>query len=130
MALCLEPVVAYPRKNIPYSLIVDAATGNEKHEGGLGAILCQTDVKGNNKVIAYASRQLLKHEKNYTPFLVEMAAIVWAMEHFDTYLRGRTLTVYSDHKPLEAHSKRHEETLSRLQEAYSRWNFNIVYKKG
>ena len=93
MALCSEPVVAYPRKNLPYSLIVDAATGNEKNEGGLGAILCQTDQKGNNKVIAYASRQLLKHEKNYTPFSVEMAAIVWAMEHFDTYLRGRTFTV-------------------------------------
>jgi hypothetical protein len=83
----------------------------------LGAILCQTDQKG-------------KHKKNYTPFLVKMAAIVWAMELFDTYLRGRNFTVYSYHKPLEAHSKRHEKTLSRLQEAYTRWNFNIVYKKG
>ena len=59
-----------------------------------------------------------------------MAAIVWAMEHFNIYLRGRTFTVYSDHKPLEAHSKRHEKILCRLQEAYTRWNFNIVYKKG
>ncbi len=58
-----------------------------------------------------------------------MAAAVWAMEHFDTYLRGRTFTVYSDHKPIEAHSKRHEKTLSKLQEAYTRWNFNIVYNK-
>jgi hypothetical protein len=48
----------------------------------------------------------------------------------DTYLRGRTFTVYSDHKPLEANSKRHEKTLSRLQEAYTRWNFNIMYNKG
>ena len=38
---------------LPYSLIVDACTGNDKNEGGLGAILCQTDSKGNNKVIAY-----------------------------------------------------------------------------
>jgi hypothetical protein len=30
MALCLEPEVAYPRKNLPYSLIVVATTGNEK----------------------------------------------------------------------------------------------------
>jgi hypothetical protein len=64
MALCSEPVVAYPRKNLPYSLIVDAATGNDKNEGGLGAILCQTNQAGNNKVIVYARRQLLKHEKN------------------------------------------------------------------
>jgi hypothetical protein len=76
MELCSEPVVAYPRKKHPYLLIVDAATGNDKNEGGLGAILCQTDQASINKVIAYASRQLLKHEKNYTTFLAEMAAIV------------------------------------------------------
>jgi hypothetical protein len=34
---------------------VDAATGNDKNEGGLGAIPCQTDKKGNNKLVAYAS---------------------------------------------------------------------------
>jgi hypothetical protein len=55
--------VAYPCKNLPYSLIVDAATANDKNEGGLGGIFCQTNQKGDNKVIAYASRQLLKHEK-------------------------------------------------------------------
>jgi hypothetical protein len=130
MALCSEPVVAYPHKNLPYSLIVDAATGNDKTEGGLGAFLFQTHQTGDNKVIAYASRQLLKNEKNYTPFLVEMAAIVLAMKYFDTYLRGRTFIVYSDRKPLESHSKIHEKSLSRLQEAYTRKNFNIVYKKG
>ena len=106
----------YPRKNRPYSLIVDESTGNDKTPGGLGAILCQTDEKGKNRVIAYASRQLIKHEKNYTPFLVEMQAIVWAMDHFDTYLRGRRFTVFSDHKPLETHSKRHDKTLSRINE--------------
>ena len=56
--LCSEPVVAYPKKDRPYSLIVDAATGNDKNKGGLGAILCQADMKGGHKVIAYASRQL------------------------------------------------------------------------
>jgi hypothetical protein len=64
MAQCSEPVVAYPSKNLPYSPIVDAVTGNDKNEGCLGAILCQTNQTGDNKVIAYASRQLLKHEKN------------------------------------------------------------------
>ena len=49
---------------------------------------CQTDKNGKEKVIAYASKQLAKHEKNYTPFLVEMAAMTWAMEHFNTYLKG------------------------------------------
>jgi len=67
--LCSEPVVDYPRKNRPYSLITDAALGDEKNDGGLGAILTQQNEKGEHCVIAYASRKLQKHEKNYTPFI-------------------------------------------------------------
>ncbi|EFX61174.1 hypothetical protein DAPPUDRAFT_274479 [Daphnia pulex] len=37
--LSSEPVVDYPRKNRPYSLITDAALGDDKNDGGLGAIL-------------------------------------------------------------------------------------------
>jgi hypothetical protein len=55
---------------------VDASTGTGEINGGLGAMLCQTDKEGEERVIAYASRQLLKHERNYTPFLVEMQAMV------------------------------------------------------
>ena len=62
-ALCSEPIVYYPRKDRPYSLIVDACTGNDKNMGGMGAILCQTDKNGKEKVIAYASKQLAKHKK-------------------------------------------------------------------
>ena len=129
-ALISEPVVAYPRRNRPYSLIVDASTGGEGSEGGMGAILCQTDEKGHMCVIAYASRGLQKHEKNYTPFLAEMMAAVWGMNHFDVYLRGRHFTLYSDHRPLEKLGKVHTKTLNRLQEAMNEFNFTIVYKKG
>jgi hypothetical protein len=78
-ALCYEPIVHYPRKNTPYSLIVDACTHECMHDmaiGGMGAILCQTDDQGKQRVISNASKQLAKHEKNYTPFLVEMAAMI------------------------------------------------------
>ena len=129
-ALCSEPVVAYPRKDRPYSLIVDAATGNGTSEGGIGAILCQQDAKGHYCVIAYASRALVKHEKNYTPFLLEMMAAVWAMEHFDTYLRGRKFTLFTDHRPLEKLATVHKKTLNRLQEAMLEYDFKIVYKNG
>jgi len=129
-ALISEPVVAYPRRNRPYSLIVDASTGGEGIEGGMGAILCQTDEQGKSHVIAYASRGLQKHEKNYTPFLAEMMAAVWGMNHFDVYLRGRHFTLYTDHRPLEKLGKVHTKTLNRLQEAMNEFDFTIVYKKG
>ena len=129
-ALISEPIVDYPRQNRPYSLMVDAATGNETTEGGLGAILCQTDEKGHHRVIAYGSRSLIKHEKNYTPFLLEMMAAVWGMDHFSTYLKGRKFTLFTDHKPLEKLGAVHTKTLNRLQQAMLEYDFVIQYKKG
>ena len=111
-------------------MIADASTGTSEIAGGLGAILTQRDENGDEKVIAYASRQLLKHEKNYTPFWEEMEAIVWGTEHFDTYLRGRKFTVFTYHKPLETQSKRKDKTMNRLTEAWTKYNFDIKYKKG
>jgi hypothetical protein len=56
-------VVAYPRSDRVFSLIVDAATGTPEAKGGLGAILCQTDAKGEPRVISYSSRALTDSEK-------------------------------------------------------------------
>ncbi len=76
--LCSQPLVAYPRPDRPFALIVDAAAGVTKfnskwertfrQEGRLGTILCQPDHKVELHVIPYASRALAQHEKNYTPF--------------------------------------------------------------
>jgi transposase InsO family protein/ribonuclease HI len=129
--LCSEPVIDYPRKNRPYVLITDASFGDEKTPGGLGAILTQVDNKNEHRVIAYASRKLAKHEKNYTPFLLEMQAALWAMDHFHVYLKGNHFTLMTDHKPLETMGTIHTKTLNRLQEAMNTvYSFNIVYKKG
>jgi hypothetical protein len=61
---------------------------------------------------------------------VEMQAMVWAMDHFDTYLRGRTFTVFTDHKHLETQSKCQGKTMNRLTEAFLKNNLVIMYKKG
>ena len=56
--------------------------------------------------------------------------MVWGMEHFDTYLRGRKFTFFMDHKPLETRSKRRDKTMNRLTKAWTKYNFDIKYKKG
>jgi hypothetical protein len=55
-------------KNRPYLLIVDAASGNNFNDGGLGAILTQKDEKGKERVITYASRALVNQEKTILHF--------------------------------------------------------------
>jgi hypothetical protein len=138
--LCSQPLVAYPRPDRPFALIVDAAVGITKtnakeectfrQEGGLGAILCQPDHKGELHVIAYASRALQDQEKNYTLFLLEMLACCWGIDHFEVYLRGLKFVIYSDHRPLEKLSCVHTKTLNRLQEKMNNFDFIIQYKKG
>jgi hypothetical protein len=123
--LCSELIVDYPRNNLPYALM-----GDDKKLGGFGAILMQIDNTGQHCVITYASRKLQKHECNYTPFLLEMQAAIWGMDHFLTYLRGRKFTLITDHRPLEKLGKVHTKTLNQLQEIMNTYDFDIVYKKG
>ncbi len=87
--LISEPVMAFPRTDCQYALITDAATGTADTPGGLGAILTQLDQDGKFYATLFASRQLKDHEKKYSPFLLEAAAAVWGMDHFDKYLKGK-----------------------------------------
>ncbi len=128
--LVSEPVMAYPRNDRPYALITDASQGDCQKPGGFGAILAQPDDEGRLRAVAYASRRLNTNEENYTPYLLEMDAAVWAMNHFSTYLMGKQFVLYTDHKPLETLGKVHTKTYNRLQLAMQEFFFEIVYKKG
>ncbi|GJR55761.1 putative reverse transcriptase domain-containing protein [Tanacetum coccineum] len=63
---------------------------------GLGAVLMQRE-----KVIAYASRQLKVHEKNYTTHDLELGSVVFALKIWRHYLYGTRCTVFTDHKSLQ-----------------------------
>jgi transposase InsO family protein/ribonuclease HI len=129
-ALCEAPVLLYPRGDRPFSLLTDAATGDQLRPGGLGAVLMQKDDKGVDRVVSYASRSLKKAEKNYSAFLLELAAAAWGIEHFRVYLAGRKFILYTDHKPLEKLSTRHKSTLNRLQDAMNEFQFIVKHKAG
>ncbi|KAL8098134.1 hypothetical protein AgCh_031053 [Apium graveolens] len=63
---------------------------------GLGCALMQQD-----KVIAYASRQLKPHEQTYPVHDLELAAIVFALKLWHHYLYGEKCDIYTDHKSLK-----------------------------
>ena len=67
---------------------------------GFGAVLEQLDDEGRRHPIAYASRQTNNAEQKYAPTQLEVAALVYAVEHFEVYLLGQPFTVYTDHQPL------------------------------
>ncbi|GJU84470.1 putative reverse transcriptase domain-containing protein [Tanacetum coccineum] len=63
---------------------------------GLGCVLMQ-----RGKVIAYASKQLKIHEKNYTTHDLELGAVVFALKIWRHYLYGKKSVIYTDHKSLQ-----------------------------
>ncbi|GJS87975.1 putative reverse transcriptase domain-containing protein [Tanacetum coccineum] len=75
------------------------------HEAGRGfsdlkeqLMLC-THAKG--QVIAYASRQLKIHKKNYMTRDLELGAVVFALKTWRHYLYGTKSVIYMDHKSIQ-----------------------------
>ena len=52
-------------------------------------------------MVAYASRQLKPHEKNYPTHDLELAAIVFALKIWRHYLYGEKCFIYTNHKSLK-----------------------------
>jgi hypothetical protein len=57
---------------------------------GCGAVLGQVDDKGQEYMVACASRSLNKYERHYCSFQGEMLAAVWAVRLFRYYLQARS----------------------------------------
>ncbi|GKA33116.1 putative reverse transcriptase domain-containing protein, partial [Tanacetum coccineum] len=88
--LCSAPILALPEGSEDFIVYCDAS------KKGLGAVLMQRE-----KVIAYASRQLKIHKKNYTTHDLELGAVVFSLKLWRHYLYGTKCTVFTDHKSLQ-----------------------------
>ncbi|GJX80742.1 putative reverse transcriptase domain-containing protein [Tanacetum coccineum] len=84
------PILALPEGSEDFVVYCDAS-----HKG-LGVVLMQRE-----KVIAYASRQLKIHEKNYTTHDLELGSVVFALKIWRHYLYGTKCIVLTDHKSLQ-----------------------------
>ncbi|GKA59205.1 putative nucleotidyltransferase, ribonuclease H [Tanacetum coccineum] len=88
--LCDAPILTLPDGVEDFVVYCDASNQ------GLGCVLMQ-----RGKVIAYASRQLKTHEKNYTTHDLELGAVVFALKTWRHYLYGTKSVIYTDHKSLQ-----------------------------
>ena len=88
--LTTAPIVTLPSSSCKFIVFTDASNV------GLGRVLMQ-----DGKVIAYGSRQLTDHEKNYDTHNLELAAIVFALKMWRHYLYREKFEVHSDHQSLQ-----------------------------
>lgn len=117
------PVLRYFDMKKPLTLTVDASSK------GLGAALVQDE-----QPIVYASRALTKSQQNYAQIEKEALAISFGCEKFHQYIFGRSVTVESDHKPLQSIFKKslHQAParLQRLLLSLQKYDLNVIFKPG
>ncbi|GJU39388.1 putative reverse transcriptase domain-containing protein [Tanacetum coccineum] len=91
---------------------------------GLGCVLMQ-----RGKVIAYASRQLKIHKKNYTTHDLELGAVVFALKIWRDYLYGKKSVIYTDHKSLQHIFSKKELNMRQRRwiELFSDYDYEIHY---
>nr|GEW78251.1 retrotransposable element Tf2 [Tanacetum cinerariifolium] len=88
--LCSAPILALPEGTKNFIIYCDASLK------GFGAVLMQRE-----NVIAYASRQLKKHEENYTTHDLELGAVVFALRLWRHYLYAQAEAIKEENVKAE-----------------------------
>jgi hypothetical protein len=88
--LTTTSVLMMPNMEKPFSIYYDASGQ------GLGCVLMQ-----DGHVVAYASRQLRKHEEHYLTHDFELATVVHSLKIWRHYLIGKRCELDMDHKSLK-----------------------------
>jgi hypothetical protein len=88
--LSTAPVLAQPDIEKSFDVYCDALGM------GLRCVLIQEGC-----VMAYASRQLRRHEEHYLTHDLELSAVVHALKIWRHYLLGNLVHIYMDHKRLK-----------------------------
>jgi hypothetical protein len=88
--LKITPILILPDVHKSFSVYCDASYTS------LGCVLMQ-----EGRVVAYSSRHLKVHEKNYPTHDLELATVVHALKTWRHYLYGQKCDIYTDHKSLK-----------------------------
>lgn len=125
-ALLGEKVLRLPDFRRRFVIYTDAS------DEALGAILSQEDDSGKEYVVQYASRTLTSAERKYSISEKECLGIVYAVEHFQYYVRGTRFKLITDHQAL-AFLQGKDFKNYRINRWYNRvmeYDFEIEYREG
>jgi hypothetical protein len=88
--LVSAPILVLPESGKHYTIYTDSSRTS------LSCVLMQ-----EGRVIAYASRQLRKHEENYPTHDLELVAVVFALKIWRHYLYRVSCDIFRDHQSLK-----------------------------
>lgn len=122
-------ILHHPDFSLPFGMSTDASMC------GLGVEIFQlvkTEGELEHRTIAFASRTLHSHEKNYYVTELEALAVVFGFQKFENYLLGHETVVYTDHKALSflKQSRLKHPRLTRWALYLQQFKIEIRYIKG
>jgi hypothetical protein len=125
-AITQYPVLRAADPNKDYVLETDAS------DDALSATILQHDDNGDLHPVAFASKTLNDAQRNYSVTDREALAIVWGLEHFNSYCEGHRYTAITDHAALRYlyTSKNKTPRLHRLLLRMQPYEVKLHYRKG
>jgi hypothetical protein len=102
------PSLKQPDFDKPFKLHSDAA-----NTARIAVVLCQRHDEAPCP-LAFASRALSKHEKNYSVRELEALAIIFGIKKYRVYLECNPFVVYTDHSSLQWLMKTNQDKQPRL----------------
>lgn len=123
--LSTEPLLSYPDFSLPFIVTTDAS------QEAVGAVLSQK-INGEEKPVAYCSRQLNAAERNYSCTERELLAVIFATKQFRCYLYGRKFTLHTDHAALRwlLNLKDPSSRLTRWSLRLAEFDYEVIHKPG
>lgn len=123
-ALLRPPILQFPNFEPENQFILKTDASNF----ALGAVLSN----GDDRPVAFASRQLTKAERNWPVMHRELLAICWGLKKFRPYVYGRKIQIFTDHRPLIFlfSQKDPGSRMTKFRLALEEHDFTISYLKG
>ena len=124
------PVLAYPNFRAETGSFILGTDASQYQ--GIGGVLSQQQQDGTELVIAYGSRSLNEHEKNYNTTRLEMLALVIYVDYFRYYLLGRRFCIRTDHSSLRwlASFKEPQGQVARWLERLKEYDCEVQHRPG
>ena len=108
--LTSRPILRLPNYDLPFLMAVDSS------DVAIGARLFQ-DVDGVEHPICYLSKNLNKHQRNYSTVEKKAFGLLFATRALSVYFGSAPVLIYSDHSPLQFLQR-----MSNYNQKLLRWN--------
>lgn len=87
--------------SLPAGAQYSATIAAEASSSGLGAMLTQKQPEGDQRPVAFLSRNFTKSEHQYAQVEKEALVVIWVCEWLHTYFFGLEFNMETDHRPLD-----------------------------